>query len=133
VLCLRQTSIEHICVLSAASLEPDKTQFSPSVLASLPDRLRQAQRVFANTGGLHAAGLFAGTGELMMIREDVGRHHAVDRVVGCGRVRPREKPGNRRTQSLGTRLRRPAQWKSYGRSTVSETRTSPRWPRRQAS
>ena len=77
-----KTSIEDICVLPAASLGSDKTQFSPSVLASLPDRLRQAQRVFARTGGLHAAGLFTSSGELMVIREDVGRHNAVDKLVG---------------------------------------------------
>ena len=84
-----KTSIEDICVLSAASLESDKTQFSPPVLASLPDRLRQAQRVFARTGGLHAAGLFASSGELMVIREDVGRHNAVEKVIGYAMLRGR--------------------------------------------
>src|SRR5260370_637494 len=79
-----KTSIEDICVLSTASLESDKTQFSPPVLASLPDRLHQAQRVFAPTGGLHAAGLFASSGELMVIRRDDCRHNAVYDVVGYG-------------------------------------------------
>ena len=84
-----KTSIEDICVLPTASLESDKTQFSPSVLASLPDQLRQAQRVFARTGGLHAAGLFTSSGELMVIREDVGRHNAVDKLVGYALLRGR--------------------------------------------
>jgi FdhD protein len=77
-----KTSIEDICVLPAASLESDRTQFLPSVLASLPDQLRQAQHVFARTGGLHAAGLFTSSGELIVICEDVGRHNAVDKLVG---------------------------------------------------
>jgi FdhD protein len=55
----------------------------PAVLvAVLPDRLREAQPTFAATGGLHATGLFDASGDLLVVREDVGRHNAMDKVVG---------------------------------------------------
>lgn len=53
-----------------------------AILASLPDRLRIRQKLFDRTGGVHAAGLFSREGELLCLREDVGRHNAVDKVVG---------------------------------------------------
>ena len=75
-------SIEAIRVTSRYDIAADAVRVSPEVLASLPDRLRDAQRVFASTGGLHAAGLFTPDGTLLVLREDVGRHNAVDKVVG---------------------------------------------------
>jgi len=75
-------SIEAIRVRSTFDVAADPVQVSPAVLAALPDRLRDAQRVFSRTGGLHAAGLFTASGELLVVREDVGRHNAVDKIVG---------------------------------------------------
>jgi FdhD protein len=62
-----------------------------SVIVGLPDRLRAAQAAFERTGGLHAAGLFETDGRLVAVREDVGRHNALDKVIGS-RVLARELP-----------------------------------------
>ena len=61
---------------------PDGFALDAMLVPGLPDRLRAAQAVFARTGGLHAAGLFDASGELRAAREDVGRHNAVDKVLG---------------------------------------------------
>jgi FdhD protein len=61
----------------------DPAEVSPTVLTALPDALREAQRVFESTGGLHAAGLFRTDGTMLVVREDIGRHNAVDKVVGA--------------------------------------------------
>ena len=61
---------------------PAGPALSPDMLRSLPDKLRRAQALFETTGGLHASGLFTGDGDLVAVREDVGRHNAMDKLVG---------------------------------------------------
>ncbi len=61
---------------------PAGPRFDPALLPGLAERLRAEQRLFDQTGGLHAAGLFTADGELVTLREDIGRHNAVDKVVG---------------------------------------------------
>jgi FdhD protein len=61
---------------------PSPARVSKSALLAMPGRLRTAQGLFDQTGGLHAAGLFSFAGDLLAVREDVGRHNAVDKVVG---------------------------------------------------
>ena len=78
-----KASIDAVRTRSAFSVREDGLQVTPSLLASLPGRLRSAQEMFEKTGGLHAAALFDGaSGELLVLREDVGRHNAVDKVIG---------------------------------------------------
>ncbi|HEY5436175.1 MAG TPA: formate dehydrogenase accessory sulfurtransferase FdhD [Candidatus Limnocylindrales bacterium] len=75
-----RASIDEIAVRCAPI--PAGPLVSAETLLSLPGRLREAQAVFEATGGLHAAGLFTVTGELLVLREDIGRHNALDKLIG---------------------------------------------------
>lgn len=75
-------SIDAVRKSSRFDVHDDDAQVTLPALAGLPDRLRESQKLFDSTGGVHAAGLFTRDGELLCLREDVGRHNAVDKVVG---------------------------------------------------
>jgi FdhD protein len=78
-----KASIDAVRTLSAWPVAHDHVSVTPEFLVALPERLRAGQDVFEKTGGLHAAALFdTVTGELLVLREDVGRHNAVDKVIG---------------------------------------------------
>ena len=61
---------------------PSSVVFDPAVITAVPDRVRETQALFDATGGVHAAAAFTGAGDLRVVREDIGRHNAVDKVVG---------------------------------------------------
>jgi FdhD protein len=77
-----KASIDAVRTKSRFDVASDGLSVRARTLTTLPDKLRAAQRTFDRTGGLHAAGLFTGDGELLALREDVGRHNAVDKVIG---------------------------------------------------
>ncbi|MQA28078.1 MAG: formate dehydrogenase accessory sulfurtransferase FdhD [Micromonosporaceae bacterium] len=77
-----KASIDAVRTQSRHRIGDEAMRIDVAALAALPDRLRAAQRVFARTGGLHAAGLFTRDGDVVSVREDVGRHNTVDKVIG---------------------------------------------------
>jgi len=77
-----KASLEALLALPFAPLSPASWQIATDMVVQLPEKLRKAQAVFDRTGGLHAAGLFSPKGEVVLVREDVGRHNAVDKVTG---------------------------------------------------
>lgn len=78
-----KASIDAVRTKSAYTVDQDPLRVTEELLASFPERLRAEQTVFDQTGGLHAAALFDGaSGKLLVLREDVGRHNAVDKVIG---------------------------------------------------
>jgi FdhD protein len=83
-----RTSIEAICARQTPPPDP-QFRIEPELLTNLPAVLRSAQRVFGRTGGLHAAGLFDARGSLILVREDIGRHNAVDKAIGEALLRGR--------------------------------------------
>ena len=76
-------SIDEVRKKSTFQLREDCGHVDLDVLLSMPDTLRESQKLFSSTGGVHAAGLFSTSGELLILREDVGRHNAVDKVIGA--------------------------------------------------
>jgi FdhD protein len=77
-----KSSLEAVRLSTRYSPGDDPTSVETATLTAMPAQLRSAQKVFANTGGLHAAALFTTDGALLAVREDVGRHNAVDKVIG---------------------------------------------------
>src|SRR3989442_4221420 len=76
-----KTSLDAVRVVVPHKLHRGVPKISPPTVSGLPDALRSEQSLFARTGGLHAAGLFSPSGKLLALREDVGRHNAVDKVI----------------------------------------------------
>ena len=77
-----KASLEAVRLSSRYSPGDDPTSVATATLTAMPAQLRSAQKVFASTGGLHAAALFTTDGTLLAVREDIGRHNAVDKVIG---------------------------------------------------
>ena len=78
-----KTSIDAIFSHELPELNPGAPIVAAEIIQALPERLRAAQQVFEQTGGLHAAALFRPDGSLVQLREDIGRHNAVDKVIGA--------------------------------------------------
>jgi len=78
-----KTSMEALELNFFSTLPASAWQVEAKTICALPARLREAQETFEQTGGLHAAGLFTPEGKLILVREDVGRHNAVDKVIGA--------------------------------------------------
>jgi FdhD protein len=77
-----KAALDAIRLAGRFKLGDDTSTVTTRTLAALPDRLRARQKLFESTGGIHAAGLFTTDGDLLVVREDVGRHNAVDKVLG---------------------------------------------------
>ena len=77
-----KASLDALHFMGAEPLE-SAAHFAKDVMTSMPDRVRREQAIFAETGGLHAAAAFAADGTIVAVREDVGRHNAVDKVIGA--------------------------------------------------
>lgn len=77
-----KATIDAVMALTPGPIAGDFS-VDPAILHALPERVRQTQRAFAHTGGIHAAALFDVNGKLLIVREDIGRHNALDKLIGA--------------------------------------------------
>ena len=77
-----KASIDALHITGLETLQENRSEFSREVIVDMPARLMAGQHLFSETGGLHAAALFDQNGDIIVMREDVGRHNAVDKVIG---------------------------------------------------
>lgn len=84
-----KASLQAVSQVSRFAPGGDPATVAADTLKAMPDQLRRAQKVFARTGGLHAAALFGVDGAMLAVREDIGRHNAVDKVIGWAFERDR--------------------------------------------
>jgi len=78
-----KTNIDVVSTKSSYDLPAKKVEITPEILMQLPEKLKTKQSLFTQTGGIHAAALFDFNGNLKLIREDIGRHNAVDKLIGA--------------------------------------------------
>jgi FdhD protein len=88
-----KASLEALRVTGQSSLAHCTSTFAHDVIVSLPERVKNKQRVFTKTGGLHAAAIFDSQGEIIVVKEDVGRHNATDKAIGA-LLQAGDLPGN---------------------------------------
>lgn len=78
-----KTEFDELLTYNYQQLQSNKSNITPDIIQSLPQLLNQHQQAFAKTGGLHASGLFNYQGELIIVKEDIGRHNALDKMIGA--------------------------------------------------
>lgn len=78
-----KATIDAVMAHTPGPIANNSFSIDPDMLHALPERIRQTQKAFAHTGGIHAAALFDATGKLLLVREDIGRHNALDKLIGA--------------------------------------------------
>ena len=78
-----KSSLDALEIIKKNKTNPSEPKIKKEVIVKSPDTLREGQSEFSKTGGIHASGLFNSNGELVAVREDVGRHNALDKLIGC--------------------------------------------------
>ncbi len=79
-----KTEFDELMMISYPKIKPSESEISSDIILSLPGKLNLHQQGFAQTGGIHASALFTADGEMISVKEDIGRHNALDKVIGMG-------------------------------------------------